>query len=113
MRIATLKYRLQAPGFELPDAVRLRQEAYDDVSARMLEEMADRIEKPLLGITTGPEELQQLLNLRLHDTDAEALRELPVAHAKSFVTLLHGIDALTHSLATEVAAEVPGSILNG
>jgi multidrug resistance protein MdtO len=113
MRIATLKYRLQAPGFELPDAVRLRQEAYDDVSARMLEEMADRIEKQLLGITTGPEELQQLLNRRLHDTDAEALRELPVAQAKSFVALLHGIDALTHSLATEVAAEVPGSILNG
>ena len=113
MRIAALKYRLQAPGFELPDAIRLRQEAYDDVSAKMLEEMADRIEKPLLGITTGPEELQQLLNRRLHDTDAEALRELPVAQAKSFVTLLHGIDALTHSLAKEVAAEVPGSILYG
>jgi multidrug resistance protein MdtO len=112
MRIASLKYRLQVPGFELPEAVRLRQEAYDDVSARMLEEIADRIE-PLPGIATGTDELHQLLNRRLQDTDAEALRDLPVTQAASFVTLLHGIDALTNSLAAEVTAEVPGSILRG
>ena len=113
MRITSLKYRLQAPGFELPEAVRLRQEAYDDASARILEEMADRIEKPLPVIATGAEELHQLLNRRLQDTDAEALRDLPVTQAESFITLLHGIDALTNSLATEVTAEVPGAILNG
>ena len=113
MRITSLKYRLQAPGFELPEAVRLRQEAYDDASARILEEMADRIEKPLPVIATGAEELHQLLNRRLQDTNAEALRDLPVTQAESFITLLHGIDALTNSLATEVTAEVPGAILNG
>jgi multidrug resistance protein MdtO len=113
MRITSLKYRLQAPGFELPEAVRLRQEAYDDASARILEEMADRIEKPLPVIATGAEELHELLNRRLQDTNAEALRDLPVTQAESFITLLHGIDALTNSLATEVTAEVPGAILNG
>jgi multidrug resistance protein MdtO len=101
MRIALLKYRLQAPGFEMPDAVRLRQEAYDDVSARMLEEMADRIDKPHSGIENVAE-LHQVLDRRLHDTDAEALQVLPVRQAESFVTLLHGIDTLTNSLAMEV-----------
>src|SRR5262249_29391052 len=44
MRIALLKYRLQAPGFEVPDTVRRRQEAYDAASAQVLEGMADRVE---------------------------------------------------------------------
>jgi multidrug resistance protein MdtO len=103
MRIALLKYRLRAPGFELPDAVRLRQEAYDDISARILEKMADRIERPVSSIATGVEDLQQLLNSRLNETAAEVLRELPATQAEAFVTLLHGIDTLTNSLATEVA----------
>jgi len=108
MRIALLKYRLQAPGFELPDAVRVRQEAYDDASARLLEETADRVEKQLAGIATEAEDLHQLLNRRLQDADAEAFRGLPVTQAESFATLLHGIDSLTDSLATEIATEVPG-----
>jgi multidrug resistance protein MdtO len=105
MRIASLKYRLGAPGFEVREAVRLHLEAYDDVSARMLDEMADRIEKPVSGSATGAEELRELLTRRLGDMDAKVLQELPAAQAKSFVTLLHGIDSLTNSLATEVATE--------
>jgi multidrug resistance protein MdtO len=105
MRIAFLKYRLQPPGFELPDAVCLRQEAYDDVSARMLEEMADRIENQIPGIGTGAEQRDELTR-RLHETEAEASRELPRPQAQSFLTLLHGIDALTNSLAAEIAIEV-------
>jgi len=105
MRIAFLKYRLQPPGFELPDAVCLRQEAYDDVSARMLEEMADRIENQIPGIGTGVEQRGELTR-RLHETEAEASREMPRPQAQSFLTLLHGIDALTNSLAAEIATEV-------
>ena len=89
MRIASLKYRLPAPGFELPDPIRVRQEEYDDVSARMVEE------------------LSKLLERKLHETETEALRGLPTTQAQSFVTLLHGIDVLTGSLATEVATEFP------
>ena len=44
MRIALLKYRLRLPGFELPESVRLLHEAYDQRSARILEEMADRVD---------------------------------------------------------------------
>ena len=44
MRIASLKYRLQTPGFELPELLRIRLETYDSDSARLLEKMADWIE---------------------------------------------------------------------
>jgi multidrug resistance protein MdtO len=104
MRIALLKYRLQTPGFELPDAVRVRQEAYDDASARILEEMADRIENQTPGTGSGAEQ-RDVLKQRLHDTEAEASQALPPPQAQSFLTLLHGIDALTDSFAKEVAAD--------
>lgn len=96
MRIASLKYRLQAPGFELPDSVRVRQQAYDGESARMLEAMADRIDgraQQFEGVAEGT----------LHDLEAEAARALSSAQAQSFVTLLREIDALTRSLAAEIA----------
>jgi multidrug resistance protein MdtO len=112
MRIALFKYRLQAPGFELPDTVRLRQEAYDDASARTLEEMADRIENPIPGNQGGAEPRDELKR-RLHEAEAAASRELQHAQAQSFLTLLHGIDALTDSLAAEIATEVPRSVLRG
>lgn len=104
MRIASWKYRAQVPGFEVPDGVRLRHKAYDHVSARILEEMAGRIEKPVSGIEAKAEDLHQLLNQSLHDADAEAFQALPLAKAESFVALVHGIDALTNSLATDIAS---------
>ena len=96
MRIASLKYRLQAPGFELPDSVRVRQQAYDGESARMLEAMADRIDgraQQFEGVAEGT----------LHDLEAEASRALSSTQAQSFVTLLREIDAVTRSLAAEIA----------
>jgi len=109
MRIAFLKYRLQLPGFELPESVRLRQQAYDEHSARMLEEMADRIDGREPQIAGGAEQPHELLKRTLDEAQAEASRELPAAQAQSFVTLLRGIDGLTNSLAAEIATEFAGS----
>jgi multidrug resistance protein MdtO len=92
MRIASLKYRLQLPGFELPESVRLRQQAYDDHSAQMLEEMADWIEHNAARDTTGDS----------HEHLQEAVQGV---QAQSLITLLRGIDGLTSSLASEIAAE--------
>ena len=44
MRIASWKYRLQLHGFELPESVRVSQQEYDDRSAAVLEDLANRIE---------------------------------------------------------------------
>ena len=44
MEIAWLKYRLQLPGFELPEALREAQQEFSDKLARTLEGMAGRLE---------------------------------------------------------------------
>jgi len=108
MRIASLKYRLQAPGFELPDVVRLRQEAYDEVSARMLEEMADRVEGRPHRTGGSAEETSELARHKRQDAEAAAKQELPAARGHSFVTLLGEIDSLTNSLAGQIATETAG-----
>jgi multidrug resistance protein MdtO len=103
MRIASLKYRLQAPGFEVPETVSLKQQAYDEVSARVLEEIADRIEHGEPAIASGAGGLHELMEQTLHDAEAEASRQLPAARAQSFASLLHEIDGLTNCLAAEIA----------
>jgi len=105
MRIASLKYRLQAPGFEVPETVRRCQQAYDEASARMLEQVADRIEDRAPGIASDTKELPEFLKRTLHDVEAEALRELPAVRAESFVKLLRAINDLTKCLVVEIAAD--------
>ncbi|HTR37564.1 MAG TPA: FUSC family protein [Bryobacteraceae bacterium] len=109
MRIAFLKYRLQLPGFELPESVRLRQQVYDEVSAGLLEQTADRIDDQAPEIGSSDEQRQELLKRTLGDVEAEASRELPAAQAQSFLTLLREIDALTNCLAAEIATKFTGS----
>jgi multidrug resistance protein MdtO len=105
MRIASLKYRLRLPGFELPETVRLRQQAYDERSARVLEEIADRIEgNASPGTTDAIEDSRELLNSTLEAIQAAESAELPAGRAHSFVTLLRGIDDVTTSLASEAAS---------
>jgi multidrug resistance protein MdtO len=105
MRIASLKYRLQLPGFEMPDSVRLRQQAYDEASAQMLEQMADRVEGREHQVGSGAEEMSELIRRKLQDAEAAAKKELPVAQTHSFVTLLGEIHGLTNSLAGQIATE--------
>jgi multidrug resistance protein MdtO len=105
LRIASWKYRAQLAGFELSESVRLLHEAYDDHSARMLEEMAGRIENN----TSRPEETiersHELLNAAVQEIQTEESSQLPSGRTQSFVTLLRGIDRLTTSLSSEIAAE--------
>jgi multidrug resistance protein MdtO len=105
MRIASLKYRLQVPGFELPEPIRLAQQAYDDRSAQMLDEMAGRIEGSVPQAGTASEDAFELLEKTVQAYYEES-QQPPTAHVWSFTTLLRGIDNLTNSLAAEIAAEV-------
>ena len=109
MRIAFLKYRLQLPGFELPESVRLRQQAYDEISARLLEQTADQIDDQAAQIGSGAEQRHELLKRMLHDAQAEASRDLSATQAQSFVTLLREIGALTNCLAAEITTKFAGS----
>jgi multidrug resistance protein MdtO len=108
MRVASWKYRAQVPGFEFPESIRVRQAAYDERSADMWEEMADRIEGHRLSTAGGLEDSTDLLKRTIEEAEAEQSRGLPAAQAQSFTTLLRGIDGLTAALASEVAAEFGG-----
>jgi multidrug resistance protein MdtO len=101
MRVASLKYRFQVPGFELSEPVRLAHRAYDERSSRILEEMADRIEGNAMA-TEVPEDSSELLEQTIQAYCAEESQQLPAAHVWSFTTLLGGIHSLTTSLAGDV-----------
>ena len=99
MRVASLKYRLRVPGFDVPEDVRRRQEAYDEICARTLERMADRIDSREHSKADQSEQSPATRKDVLRETESEARRELPSAQAASFVALLDAIDVLTTSLA--------------
>ena len=105
MRIASLKYRLQLPGFELPEAVRVYQQEYDFRSAQILEEMADAIEGKRSNMETAAEDFRGLLERVLQECCGPEAQRLPALRVDSFVTLLREIDQLTASLAKEITTE--------
>jgi multidrug resistance protein MdtO len=105
MRITSLKYRLQLPGFELPESVRLRHQEYDEHSARMLEQMANRIEHDAPEPQESVERSHELLEIAVQRIQAEEPSRLPRDRTQSFLALLRAIDGLTTSLASEIAAE--------
>jgi len=102
MRITSLKYRLQLPGFELPDAVQLWQRQYDDQSAGILSDMADRIEGKAPEIRTIPPGFTAgALPLV---TDEGSIKQL-----SSFRALIGGIERLTSDVADQVARDYPAT----
>jgi multidrug resistance protein MdtO len=105
MRIASWKYRLHLPGFELPEALRLSQQEYDDRSAHVLEDMADRIEDNPRQVRPMSKDSREFLEQQLQECCAKEERHIAEAHVRSFMTLLRGIDGLTTSLAEEITME--------
>jgi multidrug resistance protein MdtO len=103
MRRASLRYALRLPGFELPEAGRMALREYNDRSARMLENMAVRLEGGAAGMPTEPEDTGPLLEQLEGGCGGHEPRELP-AHIKSFLLLLRRIDSVTRSLSEEVRA---------
>jgi multidrug resistance protein MdtO len=106
MRVASLKYRLQLPGFELPEAVIGSLQTYDEASAQMLENVADQMEgKTLQGETVSADSLVLLeQTLELCRTDESRL--LVSEHGATFVPLLRQIDQLTSRLTSQIKMEM-------
>jgi len=102
MRIASLKYRLQLPGFELPESVRIWQRQYDDHSADILSDMADHIEGMALEIRPIPPGFAA--SALPHLTDGGSIEQV-----SSFRALIGGIERLTSDVAEQVARDYPAS----
>ena len=102
MRGASLKYRLGLPGFVLPKDVIASLQSYDECSAQMLENIADRMEgkapqgRPVSMDSLAP--LEQTLELCRVDESRLLLEE----HGATFVPLLRQIERVTTRLANEI-----------
>jgi multidrug resistance protein MdtO len=102
MRIASLKYRLQLPGFELPSRLLTPLREYDDHSAALLDDIADWIEG-----TKQPRQISRDAFTDLERSLGAGDLSLPIANLLSFTTLLRGIDRLTNSVAEEIVRDLP------
>ncbi len=100
MRAASLKYRLQLPGFVLPEAVIVSLQAYDECSAQLLENIADRMEGKTSqrGPMSADAPLEQTLGLCRVNESSLLLSD----QGATFVPLLREIDRLTTRLANEI-----------
>jgi multidrug resistance protein MdtO len=106
MRGASLKYRLKLPGFELPEAAIVSLQAYDEHSAEMLENVADRMEgKALQGMPVAADPLPPLERV-LESCRVDESGLLLSEHGATFVPLLRQIDQLTTRLANQIAMEI-------
>jgi multidrug resistance protein MdtO len=105
MRGASLNYRLQLPGFLLPEAVTISLRAYDERSAQIFENIADRMEgKPSQGGLVSADSFA-LLEQVLESCRTDESRLLLSEHGATFVPLLRQIDQLTTRLANQIAIE--------
>lgn len=104
MRTASLNYRLQLPGFELPEAVLASLTSYDECSAQLLEDVADRME----GKTpqARPAESISLLERVQESCRVDESRLLLSEHGERLVPLLRQIDRLTTRLASQITMEL-------
>ena len=109
-RTVLWKYRMQLPGFELPETVRIHQREYDEHSAQALEEMADEIDGRSAGVKATASDSSELQRV-LQACRTEGPEQLSAGRIESFAALLREIDELTASLAQEIAMEASAGLV--
>lgn len=100
--IAWLKYRLQLPGFELPEAIRAAQREFDDRLARMLEGMANRLEGRAPQERVNFEDWFERLKREIRTCCLEEPSEALADQLQTFLTLSRRIESLAVSLDKEI-----------
>jgi multidrug resistance protein MdtO len=100
-RIAMLKYRLQLPGFELPEAVAVAQQEFDDRISKTLDGMASRLKAEAPGKKDNFEDPFERLEETIRSCCSEAQGFL-TEELRTFLVLSHNIESLTVSLDKEM-----------
>ena len=106
MRGASLKYRLQLPGFELPEGVLAALEAYDACSAEVLESLADRMEGKTPPGKAGAADSSALFEQIKKTCRADEARLLLSENGGTLLPLFRQIDRLSSRLASRIATEM-------
>ena len=101
-RIALLKYRLQLRGFELPEAVEVAQQEFDERIAKMLEGMANRLDGEAPGTKDNLEDLFERLERTVRTCCSEGPQESLSAELRTFLALSRNIESVTRFLDKEI-----------
>jgi len=99
-RVALLKYRLQLPGFELPQPVRLAQHEFDQHLAAKLEGMADRLQSEARQEAQDLE--ASLVHLEESVRSCTSAQGAGTANTQTFLLLSRRIESLAASLDKEI-----------
>ena len=102
MRIALWKYRVQLPGFELPEALRSAQREFDYESAKVLDAMADRLEDKASPERYSLEDSFELVRQAVKTCCSGEPQESLAAKLQTFLALSRNIESLTMSLSREM-----------
>jgi hypothetical protein len=102
MRIALWKYRVQLPGFELPEGVRVAQQEFDYKSAEVLDDMADRLEGRASRQEDNFEDSFVQLQQTVRTCCSQGPQELLTNGLQTFLVLSQNIASLTMSLSKEI-----------
>jgi multidrug resistance protein MdtO len=101
-QIALLKYRLRLPGFELPEAVAVAQQKFDDRISKMLDGMANRIAGEASGTSDNFEDPFERLEETIRTCCLEIRQEVLLAELRTFLVLSRNIENITVSLNKEI-----------
>jgi multidrug resistance protein MdtO len=105
VRIALLKYRLQLPGFELPEAARMAQQEFDNLTANLLDGMADRMEGKTPEVDPRSHDSFERLEQTIRACCSEGPQGLLTAHMETFLALSRSIESVTMSLDKDIRSE--------
>jgi multidrug resistance protein MdtO len=103
-RIALLKYRLQLPGFELPEPARMAQQEFDNRIADLLDGMADRMEDKAAGGDAGSQDPFEHLEETVRSCCSEGPQGLLTAHVETFLALSRNVESVTISLDKDIGS---------
>ncbi len=98
LRGAAIRYRLELPGFELPQRVVAAQAEFDNAISATLDDMASRLEG---STVTSSDRMPAALNHL--EEEARASEETSSSHLKDFMALARTVGRLAISLAEDSA----------
>ena len=102
--VTLLRYRLQLPGFELPESVRLLQPEFAECLARTLDGMADRLEDNAFQGTHNLEAAFARLKGSVRNSGSAETQEALSGNMKTFLPLCERITGLAVSLDKEISS---------
>ena len=106
-RIALLKYRLQIPGFELPEPARVAQQEFDNRIANLLDGMADRMEDKAAEVDAGSQDPLEGLEETIRTHCSEGPQGLLPAQMETFLALSRSVESVTMSLDKDIGSAEP------